>query len=209
MSDERERRMLGAGEVIDVNGKEYTLRPVVAQHLSDLEQLALATYKRTYLETYRDNLDLLPPEETEGLMSRKLEEVAGWDLKDLPYKKAFNCSKVPITDRVKEWIEDHFKELPKTDNGIRSVLNTCLDTEMLSPQQVKELTGSTPIEGRVRYDQWWITASIKGMIRMIATSLKQDHPEMGINEVSQWTFPKLAEASRKAEIVSSAKMGNG
>jgi hypothetical protein len=209
MADERERRMLGAADSITVNGKDFKLRPVVAQHLSDLEQLALSTFKRNYLKTYRDNLDLLPPPEREGLMAKKLAEVAVWDLKDLPYKQAYDASRVPINDALTEWLVEHYGELPKTDKGIIALVDVALDTDEITSDEVKALTEKAPIQGRVRYDQWWVTASINGMISMIASSIKQDHPETSTKDVSQWPFPKLVEASRKAESVSSASMGNG
>lgn len=213
MSTDRERRALGACESIDINGTEYKLRPIVAQHLADLEKAALKYYKRNFLETYSDNLDLLEGDNTE-LMQTKLDEAARWDLKDLPYKAAFDVSRIPINDKVKAWIVEAFDELdkkdkPKDDKAIRSLLAASLDSEKLKPSKLKELSGKAPLEGRVRYDQWWITGSINGMIRFIVTSLQYDHPEIRTADVARWSFTQLAEASRKVESVTSASMGNG
>lgn len=208
MADERERRMLGAGDSITVEEKSYTLRPVVAQHLADLEQAALSAFKRNYLLTYRDNIDLLDGD-TSQLMTKKLDEVALWDLKDLPFKTAYSVTNVPITDELKAWVLEWAGEVPDSDNGIKAVVNMALDSEKITSEQVKEMTGKYPVHGQVRYDQWWVTASINGMIQMIHSAVRKDHSEVTTKDVSNWPFPKIVEAARIAESLSTAAMGNG
>ncbi len=205
---DREARALAAADVIEIGKKKYKLRPVVAQHLVDLEREALAHYKRQYLQTYKDNADLLG-DSAQDVLIQKLGEAAAWDLSDLPQKDAYDTSRLPITSKAKKWIEDNYGEVPETDNGIRAVLNNALDQGKLTTERTKELTGAMPIQGRVRWDQWWVTAATAGMISFIVSSIKLDNPEITEKDVAGWSFPKLAEASRIVEAISSASMGNG
>ncbi len=205
---DREARALAAADVIEVGGKKYRLRPVVAQHLVDLEREALSHYKRQFLQTYKDNADLLG-DSAQDVLIQKMGEVAAWDLSDLPQKDAYDTSRLPVTNKAKKWIEDNYGEVPESDVGIRAVLNNALDQGKLTVIQTKELTGANPIQGRVRYDQWWVTAATAGMISFITSSIREDHPEITEKDVAGWSFPKLAEASRTVESITSASMGNG
>ncbi len=204
---DREERILAAAEEIEVNGVVYKLRPVVAQHLCDLEREALRHYKQQYLQTFKENADLLGNNSREFL-EKKLNEVARWDLEDLPKKMAYDASRVPITKRAKEWIKGAYGEVPKTDEGIRRVLSSALDDDQITADQVKEMTGKTPLCGRIRYDQWWITASWEGMISIVLSSIRWEHPEITKEDIAGWPLLKVTEASRIVESISSAAMGN-
>lgn len=206
MGSDRESRVLAACETIEIDGKEYKLRPIVAQHLCDLEVEALRHYKRQYLETFSENADLIP--NGSALIEKKIEEVARWDLSDLPQKDAYDVSRIPINDQIKKWVTDNNDELPDTDNGIKAIIVNALDTGKLSPKDVRKLSGRTPIQGRVRYDQWWVTASMNGQISFIVSSVKYEHPEVTKKQVAQWPFGKIAEAARKVESITTASMGN-
>lgn len=208
MSGDREARVLGAAKSIMVDGKDYQLRPVVAQHLCDLERVALRHYKRQYLETFKENADLFVDGNLQALLERKMEEAARWDLDDLPQKDAFDASRIPVTKKIKAWVADTFGEVPDTDRGIRAILTNALDTKRITAKQVKELSGKAPIQGRVRYDQWWITASMNGMITFITISVQSCHPDMSKEKVSNWPFGKIAEAARIVESITTASMGN-
>jgi len=208
MSGDREARILGAGETIEVEGKEYRLRPVVAQHLCDLERDALRHYKRQYLQTFSENADLLGDGEAVKMLRDQMAEVAKWDLHDLPQKEAFDVSRVPVSRRLNRWIEENFGEKPETEAGSRAVVANALDTGKLTAKRVKDLAGVGPLCGRIRYDQWWVTASMAGMIAFITTSVRTEHPELTREEVARWPFAKIAEAARKVESITSASMGN-
>ena len=86
---EREARALGAGKILTIGEQEYTLSPVTVRDLCELEREALRSYKRQFLETFRDSFDLLPEDEGLKLLREKLEEAARWTLDDLPKRKAF------------------------------------------------------------------------------------------------------------------------
>lgn len=208
MSRNREARAVAAGPAVEIGGKQYRLRPVTVQQLCDLELDALEHYKRQYLETYTRNADLLGEDRARDLIERKIDEVARWDLDDLPQKDAYDAGRVPVTDNVKQWIEVAFGELPETDVGIRALLGHALDTKKVTADEVKKMAGKRPLCGTVRYDQWWITATLTGMISFIAGSIRAEHPELTREEVAKWPFAKVAEAVRKVESVTTPAVGN-
>ncbi len=212
MSRDREARVLAAAETIEIeiDGKktEYKLRPVVAQHLCDLEKEALRYHKREFLMTFAENDDLLG-DRAQTVIDEKLEEAARWDLSDLPQKDAYDVSRVKITKEVKRWIEENYGDLPEAEAGQKALLSNALDTGRLKPDQLKKMAGKGPLQGKVRFDQWWVTASMEGMISFITTSVRRDHPEVTKRDVANWPFTKIAEAVRKVEGITSASMGNG
>lgn len=207
MSSEREARAVAAGESIEVGGKKYTLRPVVVQHLCDLERDALKAYKRQVLSTYLDNADLLGAS-AQSLIDQQFEKVSRWDLSDLPQKDAYDAKRVPITEPIKQWITKHYGEVPPTESASHAILVNALDTGKLSPDEVEQMSGIRPIHGRVRYDQWWVTACTAGMLSFITSSVRRDHPEVTYETVASWPFPKIAEAVRIVEALTAAQMGN-
>lgn len=208
MSGDREARILAACETIEVGKDTFKLRPVVAQHLCDLEREALSFYKRQYLETFSKNADLLGNGKGDELILRKLEEVARWDLQDLPQKVAFDVSSIPITKRLRRWIVANCPALPDTEGGQRAIIANALDIQKIKPEEVKELSGKTPSMGYIRYDQWWVTSLMSGMISFITSSIRSEHPEVTDKQVAQWPFDKVAEAARKVESITTASVGN-
>jgi len=199
---------MAAAEFVEVDGKQFKLRPISIQNLVDLEREAMSHYKRQYLMTYRDNADLLG-DDAKSMLRQKMEEVAKWELHDLPQKDVFDTSQVPLTDAVKKWLEENFGQLPDTDTAIHAVLVTALDTGQLKSSELKKLTGKLPIQGRVRFDQWWVTGSMEGMLSLITTSIRQEHPDLTAKDVSSWPLAKIIETARLVEGVTSASMGNG
>ncbi len=205
---ERESRALAAAKTIEVDGKQYKLRPLSLQHLVDLEEEALSHYKRQYLDTFRDNADVFGKDKL-NVLRAEMEKVAKWQLHDLPKKLAYDVSRLPITDAVRRWVEETQGEVPETDTAIRALLATALDNEQLTAEQVKQMSGKPPVRGLVRYDQWWVTGSINGMLSFITTSIRSEHPEVTRDAIAAWPFTKIAEAARLVEGSTSASMGNG
>jgi len=207
-----EARVLGAGDTIAIghgnDKKEYKLRPVVAKHLCDLEREALKHYKRQYLSTFADNLDLLNNGSGDELLQREMRTAASWSLHDLPQKDVFDTSRVPINDRVRNWIKEVFDADPDSDDAARAILGTALDQGTVSPRDINKMTGKSPVRGKVRYDQWWITACMEGMISFIVSSVQLEHPKITRNDIEKWSFGKIAEAARKVEQITTADMGN-
>ena len=118
-------------------------------------------------------------------------------------------SRVKVNDKAKKWIEENYGDLPDTEAGQKALLSNALDTGKLKPDQLKKMTGKGPLQGKIRFDQWWVTASMTGMISFIASSVRRDHPQITKRDVAEWPFNKIAEAVRKVEQITSASMGNG
>ena len=210
---DREARALAAGEEIEVNGNKFLLRPVVAQNLCDLERSALKFFKRSVLETYTDNFDLLETrlgkDDATKLLERKFDEVRGWDVESLPQKTAYDVSRVPLTADLLTFLEETYDELPEADNGKKALLMHALDAERVTSKEVEKMTERRPTKGSVRYDQWWVTGSAEGMVSFIHSSLRKEHPDTTIDDIKQWPFPKLAEGARIVENITSASLKNG
>jgi len=211
MGTDREARALGAGEKFEVDDKTYMLRPVVVQSLADLELEALQAYKRQYLETYKRNADLI--DHGQDMLVRKLEEAAKWTVSDLPVKKAFDASNVTVNEGLKSLLIGIFdlkdEGIPERAMIYSVLLSMALDTGRITPDKVFEITGTRPREGRIRFDQWWVTAERAGMIAYVYCSLKVDYPSIDQKEVGRWPMHKLVEASRIVEKITAASMGNG
>jgi len=204
MSD-REARALGAGATIEVDGTEYTLSPVKLQQLAELQRAALAYYRNSFLSTYRDNLDLLP----EGFLEKKLEEAARWDVTDLPGKKSYSADYVPITDQLREKLQTVYAEVGNLDDAqFRNLLVAALDSEQISPQEVKELSGMFPQEITTPYDLWWVTGCYDGIIRYIYESIRLRHPRIKLADVAKWTMTDQLRAMSVVNEITTPAVGN-
>lgn len=209
MSD-RVARMVAAGETIEVDGVEYRLRPIPIRHLKELEIKALRDYKRSYLQTFGDNADLLDGDAKQTLQ-QEIRRVATWTLRDLPKIEAYDCTRVPVNDKAKKWVRANYPDTDgeNTDGRFRSLLNNALDTGRLSARELEKMTGCAPRKGTVRYDQWWVTASMSGMILFILSSIQVEHPKVTEADIDRWSISKLVEASNVVERLTSSDMGNG
>jgi len=199
---------MAAGDSIEINGKTYRLRPIVVQHLLDLERAALAYYKRQYMETFQANADLLG-EDAEKIVQRELMKVARWDLSDVPRKDSYDAVLCPVTEELKKWLETNVGEVPADDDSIRFVVTSLLDQGAVSADEIQEMTGRRPLVDKVRYDQWWITGTAAGKMSFILSSIRHEHPEVDESVVAAWTFVQLNEASRKVDALTVASLGNG
>lgn len=227
MGSRREARILkSTAETIVVDGKTYTCRPIVAKHLMDLEQAALDYFKDQMLKTYGKSANYLDPATFVKLFQEKLEKVALMDMHDLPQRDAYDVSKIPINDKLKAWYIEKYDELPdieeeeveedltddekkkRVENAMRAVIATALDNEEIDPLKIKELTGKRPRQGKIRYDQWWVTASMEGMLSFICTSLQYEKADITREDIAKWPYAKIAEAARLVESITSAEVKN-
>lgn len=206
MSD-REARALAAGDTIDVAGKEFRISPVGMRQLHEVQRAAVKYYKREYLSTYADNMDLLPEKQRSELMQRKFDEVAKWDVGNLPVKLAYDVRAVPINAKLKSVLEDEFDELPEGETELRFLLASALDRELISVSDVMELTGVRPRKARIPYDSWWVTAVREGMVAFVLASL-QNHPEVKREDVERWPLHKIVQAAKLAERLTVPDLGN-
>lgn len=202
-----EQRMVAAGDEIEVNGKKFKLRPVRIQHLCDLEKQSLRYFKKQYLQTFIDGQELMG-NGFQDVVTRKMEEIALWDLDDLPRKDAYDVSSIPVNQKVKEWIKDSFDLAPKDDKGCQAVLSNALRTKRITPEEIKEMSGVAPLHGKIRYDTWWVNGCYEGMIEFIYSSVRYEHPELTREELKQWPLLKVVEAASTVDKLSSADLGN-
>lgn len=242
MSGEKEARMLGSGEEIEVNEtysngkskkKTYKILPIRARELLELERKALAAYKREYLSTFKENAADVFGQEATKILKDEMTKVARWTLDDLPQKEAFSMNQqVQATDKVLSWVieycgidfseelqeneEDSEEESSSkrllTEIALSSIITTALDRGDVSPEKILEVTGKRPIRGRIRYDQWWVTGPLDGMVAYIWESLKRTYSEDTINEghiLSTWSYIKIVEISRQVDRITQASLGNG
>jgi hypothetical protein len=195
-------RALGAGEVITVGGVEYTISPIELRQMHEVRREAIRSYKREYLQTFADNLDLLDGGDNGAaakLLERKMEEAARWDVSDLPTKAAYDVTKVPINEKLKTVLEDEFGEVPDKVEGQRALLAAALDSEKLDGITVKRLTDRWPHKVDIPYDTWWVTASYDGMITFVWSSVHLKHPDVTKKQVEMWPMAKIIEAARMVE----------
>src|SRR5690554_3468201 len=101
-------RVTGAGVSLNVNGKEYQLRPVGLRQLQELQKEALRYYKRQYLQTFADAAALMGNGTSEKLLAEKIEECARWDVCDLPEQNAYDAEQVPINEQVLSWLRERY-----------------------------------------------------------------------------------------------------
>ena len=203
-----EARALGAGNTIDVDGKQYKILPIGMRQLHEVQRTAVGYYKREYLRTYAENMDFLPPDRAADLIERKMEEVARWDVGDLPVKMAYDVRGVPLNAKLVDALETEYGELPEGDGAKYAVLSSALDAGKIDADQVEKLTKVRPRRLRVPYDTWWVTACYEGMITFILTSLRASHPEATAAEVGAWPLPKIMEAARIVEGLTAPAVGN-
>ncbi len=213
-------RALGAksGTTVTIDGKECQIRPLTIAELGELERDCLKRYKRQYLTTFSDNADLLP--NGQNLVKEKLEEVAKWDVSDLPPKMVYDPTKLIAKKSLKDWLVENY-DLSDEDDGvkltkeklkdrIRIYAALALDSGTLQDATYESLVGDAPKKTKVGYVNWWITATFDGMISMIYTCFRdsgftRDQIVKAIGD----NPALLNEASRQIEELSAPDAGNG
>ncbi len=204
-------RAVGAGDptAVVIAGKQCTIRPLGIRELTVVEKDCLQRYRRSYLETFAENADLLP-RGGKGLLERKMDEVARWDVDDLPPKYAHDAAVLKVTDGLRDWVAKEYNEKIVDEERIRRLAAASLDRETLSVERYQKLTGASPPRVKIPYVSWWITGCMEGMISFVWICFKQNgvtRDEVA-NELSE--RPALAvELSRELERLSAPAVGNG
>lgn len=205
---DKEARALGSGTELQVMGKTYKVLPITMGLLQELQREAVSDYKRNIISTYADSMELLG-DRGPALLEKKLDEVASMQIDDLPQKKAYDTSHVPIKKGLKSRLAEIFdgQQVDDNDETWRRLLATALDQESISSEEVKDLSGKSPISVFIPYDSWWITGCYDGMIALIHTSLKRAQ-EIDKEEIRQWPLSSIAEVARIVESMTAPNMGN-
>lgn len=204
MTRNREARAMGAAQTVQVDGATFKLRPIMVRHLCDLQMNCLDYYKDQQIKTLRKAADLLPSDE----LVKRVDRVTDMGLHNLPQVEAFDVSRVPLTKALLEWLKEQYGEAADNDVGNRALVANSLDSGVLGSDQVKKMTGASPVKYKIPYDQWWVTAVLEGRVQFVLTSIRYDHPDVSAEQIYQWPIAKLAEAARKVEVTTSADLGN-
>jgi len=204
-------RALGAGSssTVKIAGKDCSVRPLNIRELTEAERDCLQRYRRSYLETWQQNLDLLP--EGGEMLREKIEEAARWDVDDLPPKWAYDPRQIELTAGLKKWIKDEMNVEGKIDNDrMRRLATSALDQGLLSEKKYVEMTGKKPKKAKVPYVNWWITGAFDGMITFVWLCFRPDGVtrEEVIDALGD-NPSLLADTSRQIEELSSPAAGNG
>jgi len=204
-------RALGAGSstTVKIGGKDCTVRPLNIRELTEAERDCLQRYRRSYLETWQQNLDLLP--EGSEMLRTKIEEAARWDVDDLPPKWAYDPRQIELTAGLKKWVKGEMNLEGKADNDrLQRLVTTALDQGLLSEKKYMELAGKEPKKAKVPYVNWWITGSFDGMITFVWLCFRPNGVtrEEVIDALGD-NPSLLADTSRQIEELSSPASGNG
>lgn len=226
MSDDVARAVGANGRTIKVAGKECTVRPLKLRELTELQRMCLECYKDKHIESYargvkKSAVIFTDVEEQKRLVQEEIEKVSSWDLDDLPVKYVYDASSVVITDKLKEWLYKNTdfddkgiggKKLSdsKLDVKIRRRVVTSLENNALSEDVYKELTGSEPVKVKVKYEAWWVTATVEGMLATIWMAFRDNGLERDdvINELGD-NPDLMTQLSREIEHLTAPASGNG
>ena len=201
-------RAVAAPETIEVDGKEVKLSPIDMRQLHQLQRAALTHYKREYLSTFSENMDLLGNGNGQAFMERKLEEVARWDSSSLPMKMSYDVRGIQFNDALVQRLTALYGELPDGETARGAVLATALDSEQISSADVKALAGKHPKRVRIPYDMWWVTSSFEGMVTFVHAAVSKEHPEISKESVGHWPLTTVMEAARVVESITAPALGN-
>jgi len=204
---EAEARVLGAGTSIEVNGVEYVLHPVTMKALQEIQRKAVTFWKRQYLSSYGENIDLLDSfSETvkKEMLEKKLDEVAKMGIDNIPKKKAYDSSKCDVKKKkLLALITEKVGTQPESDRQAEAMLSQALDSEEIKPLEVKAACGTMPRWYKIPYDSWWATATYEGSSAMISASLEDKDVD-----VADWPIPKVMEAASVVETLTAPAIKN-
>ncbi len=205
-------RALGAkgAKTVMIGGKECIVRPLGMRELTEVERDCLERYKRQYLKTWADNLDLLPPEAAAKLMEKKLEECSRWDVDNLPPKTAHDPRRVKLTEKLRERMAGWLAVAEGDEGRERRLIASALDQGILSASDYRELTGESAPGVAVPYVNWWITGSYDGMISFVWKCFSQYGVTRDeVMEAVRGNLQMLAEVAQEIERLSAPQLGNG
>lgn len=200
---------------IKIAGKECQVKPLGLRALTEAQRDCVERYKRSYLKTWSDNLDLVP--NGESILLQKIEECARWDVDDLPPKRAVDENTIKVTKKLRAWVDAKFGQkkddkgniLRRADQEIRRIVGSALDQESLSVDDYKALTGTKPFRMKIPYVNWWITGDFEGMVTMCWLCFRDSGVSRKEVEEALTDDPALLSIlSREIESLS-APSGNG
>ena len=211
MSEDMARALASpGGKTVKIADKECTVRPLGIRELTEAERDCVERYKRGYLKTYADNADLLPGG-GKGLVERKMDEVARWDIDDLPNKQVCDPDRIHLTKQLKAWAKKEYDlDDDATAQQYQRVVATALDQESLPFAEYEKLSGRRAMRTKVPYVNWWITGCFEGMITFVWICFKANGvTREQVEEELSKNQSLLIELSREIERLSAPSVGNG
>jgi hypothetical protein len=205
-------RALGAADPqeLTIAGKKCRLRPLSIKELTEVQREGVRVYRKAYLTNLRDSIEFLPGGE-EGFQ-KKVEESAHWDADDLPKKTVYDTSTLQINNKLKDWLKTTLKideKRLKHQRSCQSVVAASLDSELLSVEEFRQLTGKLPVKVKTGWVNWWVTGTPEGMLTMIWHSVKSygvSRDELDALVSDPGTMMAFA---REVEFLSAPSTGNG
>ncbi len=207
-------RALGAksSEPIMIAGKECVPRGLGLRELSEVEASCLRSYKRRYLETYSENLDLLPDSDRTRILQEEIRRTAGWDVEDLPCKYGFNAEEIALTPELKKCVMGYVgiaEDSP--DTKFKRLVAGMLDEGTLSEEKYLELSHTTHSpKYKIPYAAWWITGCVEGKVTLLWACFRDNGVTREEVEKEFSDNPGLLfQISQEIERLSAPKAGNG
>lgn len=212
MSEDVARAVGAGGTTVKIAGKECTVRPLGIRELAEVQRDCVSRYKRQYLQSFSENLDLLPEAVREREMDQKIDMVSRWDIDDLPAKYVHDSRRIKLTAELRDWVCENVAEDSRNtdDDQMKRMVAVSLDQSMLSPDDYKRLSGgSLPPKLKVPYVNWWITGCFDGMVTFVWVCFRRDGitRDQVVEELGE-NINKLLEVTHEIERLSTPS-GNG
>lgn len=151
-------------------------RPLAMKELGELERLCLASYRRSFIQTFSENLDLLPESTGRMLIQQKMEEAARLDLNTLPVRFAYPSDKVKMTPELAAWLNENLdgysepaenETEAQTETRLKQLVGVALEGGLISEAEYGELTNGAKLrKSKVPYVSWWISSTFDGRMAM-------------------------------------------
>jgi len=208
MSEDMARAVGSEGTTtVTIAGKQCTARPLSIKELGEVERICLESYRRSYIKTFVDSMDLLP--EGQRKVEEALERAARWDIGDLPPKQSCDHGTIQVTDLLRDWYKVRNEEEP-TDKRVQIMASSSLDDGSLSKEQYREMTNSMPMFVKIPYAWWWVTGCFEGIVTFVWVCFKHNGvTKEQVVEAMQSNQSLLAELAREIEHLTAPSVGNG
>ncbi len=198
MSDQYLRAATQRSRIVDLpDGSHLELRPLTIQDWGTLEEEALKAYKREFLSTYLENLDLIPESK------RAAKEAEAWE-------RAEKLTADGIPPKI--------VESPAVGQDGKVIRNSPPGTEVLLNSG--ELVTISKLVGdrcyalqKVPYAQWWFSSTFKGRMRAVWLSARRARPGVTEDELAALFMrvgeESLDDAANTVGSLSKSQVGNG
>lgn len=201
-----EARALGAGTTVTISGREFQLQPLTLRTLQELQQEALASYKRDTLRSWKENAEALGLPDMGAALAAKLDEVSRWSISDLPKKPSWSLGKADPTEKAFSWAKERFGIEPDTPEAARMLAESALDGGLLTAKEAAGMFSDPPIMALIAYDGWWVTGCYEGICAMVHAALGRNGVTRA--EVASWPLADLMRAAKTVESLTAPQMGN-